>query len=136
MKFRFLKDMTSDVVFEAYGEGKKELFENAGLALMSVICQMDTVAPLLSKSVEVSGEDERDLLFNWLQKIIEMVDIENLFFSKFEINKIDGKRLIAKCYGEASDPRKGGTLVKAVTYYKFNIEKTKDGLKATVSLDI
>lgn len=136
MKFRFVRDLTSDVVFEAYGKDKKELFANAGLALMSVICQIDKVAPLLFKDVEVSGENEKDLMFNWLQKLIEMVDIENVFFSKFEIKKIDGKRLIAKCYGEDSDPKKGGTLVKAVTYYKFDIEKTKDGFKATVSLDI
>ncbi|MCX6817952.1 MAG: archease [Candidatus Aenigmarchaeota archaeon] len=136
MKFRFVKDLTSDVVFEAFGKDNKELFENAGLALMSVICQVDKIAPLLSKDVEVEGENEKDLLFNWLQKLIEMVDIENVFFSKFEIKKISGKHMIVKCFGEGSDPSRGGTLVKAVTYYKFNIEKTNDGFKATVSLDI
>jgi len=136
MKFRFVRDLTSDVVFEAYGKNKKELFANAGLALMSVICQIEKVSPLLSKDVEVSGEDEKDLMFNWLQKLIAMVDIENVFFSKFEIREIKDTRLMAVCYGEDSDPKKGGTLVKAVTYYKFNIEKTKDGYKATVSLDI
>jgi SHS2 domain-containing protein len=136
MKFRFVKDLTSDVVFEAYGKDKKELFENAGLALMSIICQIEKVKPLLSKDVEIAGDDDKDLLFNWLQKLIEMVDIENLFFSKFQVKKIDRKYLTAKCYGEDSDPSKGGTLVKAVTYYKFNIEKSKGGFKATVSLDI
>jgi SHS2 domain-containing protein len=136
MKFRFVRDLTSDVVFEAYGRDKKELFENAGLALMGVICQVKKVEPLLSKEIEVAGEDEKDLLFNWLQKLIEMVDIENIFFSKFEVKKISEKHLTVKCYGEGSDPSKGGTLVKAVTYYKFNIEKVKKGFKATVSLDI
>lgn len=136
MKFRLLDDLTSDVVFEAYGRNTKELFENAGFALMSIICQTDRISPLLSKDVEISGEDEKDLLFNWLQKLIEMVDIENIFFSKFEVKKISTRSATVKCYGESSDPSKGGTLVKSVTYYKFNIEKTKSGLKATVSLDI
>jgi SHS2 domain-containing protein len=136
MKFRFIKDLTSDVVFEAYGKDKKELFENAAFALSSVICQAEKVKPLMSKEIEVRGEDLKDLMFNWLQKIIEMVDIENVFLSKFEVREVKNTHIKAICYGEDADPRKGGTLVKSVTYYKFNVEKTNRGYKATVALDI
>lgn len=136
MKFRFVRDLTSDVVFEAYGKDKKELFENAALALSSVICQVEMVKPLMSKEVEVRGEDLKDLMFNWLQTLIGMVDTENAFFSKFKIKDISDTRLKAMAYGEDADPRKGETVVKAVTYYKFNVEKTDKGYKATVALDI
>lgn len=136
MKFRFIKDLTSDVVFEAYGKNKKELFENAALALFSVICQVKRVEPLMKKGIETEGENLKDLMFNWLQKLIEMVDVENVFLSKFEVEEIDDMHVKAVGYGEDADPRKGGTLVKAVTYYKFNVEKTKSGFKAIISLDI
>lgn len=136
MKFRFIKDLTSDVVFEAYGKNKKELFENAALALFSVICQVEKVEPLMKKEIQVEGEDLKDLMFNWLQKLIEIVDVENVFLSKFDVEEIKDTHLKAVGYCEDADPRKGGTLVKAVTYYKFNIEKTDGGYKATVSLDI
>ncbi len=136
MKFRFIKDLTSDVVFEAYGKGRKELFENAALALASVICQVDRVRPLMRKDVEVRGEDLKDLMFNWLQELIGMVDVEGAFFSKFEIVEISDMHLKANVYGEDADPRKGETVVKAVTYYKFSVEKTKSGYKATVAVDI
>ncbi len=135
-KFRFMKDLTSDVVFEARGKDRKELFENAALALSSVICQVDKVEPLMEKEILVEGENLKDLMFNWLQKVIEMVDVEQVFLSKFEVKEISDTRLKAIGCGEESDPRKGGTLVKAVTYYKFNVEKRKGGFVATVALDI
>jgi SHS2 domain-containing protein len=136
MKFRFVKDLTSDVVFEAYGKNKKDLFENAALALSSVICQVDKIQPLMRKQVEIGGEDLKDLMFNWLQELIGMVDVEGIFFSKFEIAEIDDTHMKAYVYGEDADPSKGETVVKAVTYYKFGIERVGKGYKATVALDI
>lgn len=136
MKYRFIDDLTSDVVFEAYGKGLDELFENAAYALFSVICQIEKIEPKIEKEIKVSGEDTKDLMFNWLQKLIEVVDIDNLFLSKFEVKEIGNMHLKVVCHGEEADPKKGGTLVKAVTYYKFNLEKTEKGYKVTVSLDI
>jgi SHS2 domain-containing protein len=136
MKYKFIDDLTSDVVFEAYGKGLNELFENAAFALFSVICQVEKIKPEIEKGIEVEGKDVKDLMFNWLQKLIEVVDIDNLFLSKFKVKDIEKTRMKAVCQGEEANPEKGGTLVKAVTYYKFNLEKTKKGYKVTVSLDI
>lgn len=136
MRFRFIEDLTSDVVFEAYGKDLGELFENAAFALFSVICQIGKVSPVIEKSVAVRGKNAEELMFNWLQKLIGLVDLENIFFSEFRVKKIGGGRLEATCVGEEADPGKGGTLVKAVTLYKFGVKKTDKGYKATVSLDI
>ena len=116
----------------------KELFSNAASALFSVICQLDKVKAKKVKKVEVKAKNLSELMFNWLQKLISLVDTEELFFSKFEILEIDkgGKYLKAKCYGEPISPKKGETVVKAVTYYKYKLEKTKKGYKVRVSLDI
>ncbi|MEE9322937.1 MAG: archease [Candidatus Aenigmarchaeota archaeon] len=136
MKYKFIEDLTSDVIFEAYGKDLKELFENAAFALFSVICQIEKVKPLVGKEIEVSGEDTKDLMFNWMQKLIRVVDLDGLFLSKFRVKEIGDTHLKAACHGEEADPKRGGTLVKAVTYYKFNLEKTDKGYKVTVSLDI
>lgn len=136
MKYKFIDDLTSDVVFEAYGKGLGELFENAAFALFSVICQVEKIEPMIKKTVDVMGRDVKDLMFNWLQEMIGVVDLERLFLSKFDIKEISNTHVKADCYGEEADPKKGGTLVKAVTYYKFNVEKTGKGYKVTVSLDI
>jgi len=136
MKFRFISDLTSDVVFEAYGKTLKEVFENSALALFNVICDAKSVKPALKKKVVVSGDDASDLLFNWLQELIGIVDSEGMFLSKFSVKKITEKSMEAEVFGEEATPEKGGTVVKAVTYYKFNLEKTPKGYKATVALDI
>jgi SHS2 domain-containing protein len=136
MKYRFIDNLTSDVMFEAYGKDLKEVFENSAEAMMSVICQIRKVGHDIKKEMEVTGDDEKDLLLNWLQELIARVDVENLFFSRFEIKKISPTKLKAIVYGEEADPSKGETVVKAVTYYNFSLEKTKDGYKARVSLDI
>ena len=135
-KYRFIQDLTSDVLFEAYGKTKQELFANAASALFSVICKINKIKPAKVKIIKVKGANLKELLFNWLQELIVLVDTEQLFFSRFAIEKINDKSLRAKIYGEPITPEKGETVVKAVTYYRFNVTETAKGYKSTVSLDI
>lgn len=136
--FEFTEDLTSDAMFKAYGKTLEELFSNAALALSSVICQIGKIEHKKVKEIEVTGKSLENLMFNWLQELIVAVDTDNLFLSKFEILNIkkDGTYLKARCYGEATTPEKGGTVVKGVTYYKYEFKKTKEGYGVRVSLDI
>lgn len=136
--FRFLDDLTSDVLFEAWGESLEDVFASAGEALMSIVCDTRKVKPKKSITIKAVGRDLQDLMFNWLQAIIEAVDIKHTFFFRFEINKIDpkGRFVKATALGEDMRPELGGTQVKGVTYYKFSLKKTGKGWKATASLDI
>jgi len=136
MKFKFIEDLTSDVMFEAYGKDLKELFVNSAFALFSVICKIDKVKASKKVLVNVKGSNSEELLINWLQKLIALVDINEMFFSKFEIIEISDSKLKAKVYGEKISASKGKTVVKAITYYKFKLEKVKDKYIARVSCDI
>lgn len=136
MKYKFIDDITSDVMYAAYGKNLKELFENAASALFSIICQIDKIEPKEIVEVEVDAEKVEELMIEWLQKLIALVDTEEKFFSKFEIAEIDEKHLKAKIYGESITPEKGGTVVKSVTYHKYKFEKTSEGYKVRVSFDI
>ena len=75
MKFKFIEDLTSDVMFEAYGKDLKELFVNSAVALFSVICKIDNVKASKEVLVSVKGSNLEELLINWLQKLIAIVDI-------------------------------------------------------------
>lgn len=136
MKYKFIEDLKSDVMFEAYGKDLKELFENSALALLSVICNLKKVKPKKKEKFEMKGTSLEDLMFNWLSGIITISDTENMFFSKVNVVKIDEGKVIAELSGEPISPEKGGTVVKSLTYYGFKVEKTKTGYKAKVSLDI
>lgn len=137
MKYKYLKDLTSDVAFEAYGSTEKELFGNCAEALMNIICKINKVKPKNKISIEASGDDLKDLLFNWLQQLIAQSEIEQMFFTKFKITKMTKKSIKADCYGEPISAEKSGTIVKAVTNYLFKLENDKKGnFKAVVSVDI
>jgi SHS2 domain-containing protein len=136
MKYKFIEDLTSDVLFEAYGKDLKELFENAAEAMFSIICKLDKVKPKNKEKIEMKAEKLEDLMINWLQGLIAMVDTEEMFYSKFKVLEIDDNHVIAEISGESTSPEKGNTVVKAVTYYKYKLEKDKKGYKVTVSLDI
>ena len=86
--------------------------------------------------IEASGNGYEDLLFNWLQRIIAETDISEMFFSKFSIKSLEDNSLVAEISGEPVSPEKGETVVKAVTYHKFQLEEKDGKYKATVSLDI
>ena len=136
MKYKFIQGLTSDVMYEAYGKNLKELFENAALALLSVICKVKEVEPKDKEEFEVKGNNLEELMINWLQSIIAIVDTEQRFYSKVYVKEVDENHIIAELYGEPISPEKGETVVKAVTYYKFKLEQDKKGYKVTVSLDI
>lgn len=137
MKYKYIQDViTSDVMFEAYGKTPKEVFENSALAMFETICIVDKVEPKKTIKIKIKGENLKDLLYNWLEELIGRVDTEEMFFSKFNITKIEDKELEAEISGESTSHEKAETLVKAVTYFGFDLKKSAKGYTATVSLDI
>jgi SHS2 domain-containing protein len=134
--YRYVEDLTSDVMFEAYGKDLSEVFVNAAEAMFSIICKLKKVPAKKPVEVSVKGKDKEELMINWLQHLIGLVDTEEMFFSRFDIREIDEKHLDARILGDEIKPETGETLVKAVTYYKYKFEKTGDGYMVRVSLDI
>ncbi len=135
-KYKFIDDLTSDVMFEAYGKSLRDVFANAAEAMFTVICHIKKVKPKKALLIEAEAESVGKLMIAWLQELIAAVDTEGMFLSKFQVVEISEKRIKAKCWGEPVSPEKGGTVVKAVTYYKYLFEKTKEGFKTRVALDI
>lgn len=139
MGYKFVEDLTSDVMFEAEGKNLAELLEQASLALFEVVCQREKIKP--EKFIEISavGENPQELLHEWLSTLLTESDVNEVFFSKFdvEVKEKNGKFVASgRAWGEPYSPEKGETVVKGVTYYNFSVEKTKNGWKARVVCDI
>ena len=127
---------TADIGLRVFGKDLKELFQNAAEALFSVICKIKKVKPKDLEVIEVKADNLEELMLNWLQALIAIVDTTEKFFSKFKIEEIDEKHVKARIYGEPIKPELGETVVKAVTMYNYKLEKTDKGYKATITLDI
>ena len=130
-------DHTADVGIAAYGADVSQAFANAARALFSLITELDDVAEVLYRDIELTAPDEEGLLVEWLNELIYLFDTENILFKRFDIIQLNNTQLKARSYGEKVDKSKHKlkTGVKAATYHMLKVDKG-DGCKVQVLFDI
>ena len=131
-------DHTADVGIIAYGADIKEIFSNAALALFSLITEPESIENKFHLDLEVSSEDTESLLIEWLNELVYLFDAKHVLFNRFDIGSLTDNDLKATCYGEHFDAVKHTMKVgvKAATYHMLKLDKSDDGFKAQVILDI
>ncbi|MFZ0818890.1 MAG: archease [Candidatus Acidiferrales bacterium] len=152
-KFEILEH-PADIGFVAYGVVREELFQNAGLALISIAGDVGVVRESERREMELTGESDEELLYAWLSEIVAVMDAERLALARVEVESLDTKlgegRLRGAVYGERYDRARhaAGVAIKAVTYHQFAIERaevrydgsggarTEMGWRARVYLDL
>jgi SHS2 domain-containing protein len=123
---------TADIGIRGYGKTLEEAFENVAIALFEVMVDTSKVEKKTVKEVEAEGEDLQSLLYNFLEQLLIIHDIEGLVFRDFEV-KIEktnrSYKLKAKAYGEELDLEKHEPKeeVKAITYHEMEIKQLEDG---------
>jgi len=139
MSYRFIDGVAiADVTFEATGSTLEELFESAAKAVTnSMVDDLGTIEEKTTRKISLSGKDQERLLHNFMQELLFYKDAEGLVFSKYTI-KITGNSLEADLVGEELDQEKHEwiTDVKAVSWHMYKVEKTEEGWKAFVILDV
>ena len=125
MKKFELVEHTADTGLIAYGHNLAEAFANAAYGLFSIMAELGGVREVESQTVAVSAEDTEGLLFNWLNELIYVFEVEKLLLKRFDITEFDERRLKAECWGEKYDSSrhqlKSG--VKSATYHMLKIDK-------------
>ena len=138
MKFKYLADVAiADIAFEAYGKNLNEVFENSAYAFFDMTCNPKTIKSKIKKEIKLQDKDEKNLLYNFLSELIFLKDSKQLIFNKVKVLIKDNK-LKAVLYGDKIDYEKQELRndIKAITLHMFNLEKTKNGYKTTVVVDI
>ena len=135
--FRILEH-TADVGFEAFGSTREEVFVNAARALFDLIVELETIDPREQVAVQVRGTDAESVLVNWLNELLFLHDAEGWLFRDFEIRSLQDDALSARARGEKFQRARhqAKLLVKAVTYHQLALEKTSEGWRAQVYVDI
>jgi len=140
--FEFLEH-TADAYIAAFGKSLSDAFENAALAMFETMTDTADVERKYEDIVEVEGDDEKSLLYNWLESLLIKFEVENMLYSGFKILSInrgaDGKlNLKARIYGEPFNPEKHKQKVgiKAVTYHRMEINKEPCKVTVKFILDI
>ena len=135
-KYRFLEH-TADIKFQAFGKTLDEAFENSALAMFNTMYE-DKIAEKIKKKIKVSGNDFENLLYNFLEEFLVLLDSEGFFLSKIAKLTIDEKRLKleAELIGDKAQNYKIGLDVKAVTYNSMSVKKEKGMWICQVVVDV
>jgi len=139
--FRF-HEHTADITIECWAPSLVEAFEEAARATFEVILNPTTVAASETVDLSVRGIDLEELLVEWVGTLIAMIDINDQFYSKFEIDEIsresDGYMLKGRAFGERIDLDRHitRTEVKAMTYADMKIIQRTGRTSLWFTLDL
>jgi SHS2 domain-containing protein len=133
-KYKFLEH-TADIKFRVYGKGMNELFENVILALSEYISKGEKIQIKKKNKFNISGEDNEQLLYKFIDEIIYLLDAKKIICVKGKV-KINGKKL--ECEIEGDDAKKYNLdPIKAATYSEMYIKQNKNKLwEAQAVVDI
>jgi len=126
-RFRLIEH-TADMGLVAYGKSLAEAFANAAYGLFSLIVEPNKVKEKESRKVTVQAQDAESLLFNWINELIYIFEVERLLFRSFDITEFTGQSLEATCWGEKYDPSRHQlkTGVKSATYHMLKVDGEKN----------
>jgi SHS2 domain-containing protein len=118
----------SDIGVRGVGPTMAAAFEEAALAMTSVVADPQAVAPRETVTVECEAPGPEFLFTDWLNAIIFEMATRGMIFSRFEVD-ISGNRLVGDASGELLDARRHEPAVeiKGATLCELCVEKRSDG---------
>jgi SHS2 domain-containing protein len=133
-----LVDHTADVGLRLWAPTCEGVFEEAGKAVFSLICDPLTVEQTDTVDVRVDADDRELLLAAWINELIFQFETTRALFTDFEITELDGTHLVARVTGERLDPARHAVCggVKAATLHELSVRQEPDGWAGFVILDV
>jgi SHS2 domain-containing protein len=139
--YRLLEHVT-DAFVEAWGETLEEAFSQAGLSLFHTMLDVKSVRTITNVEIQISGHDEKELLYNYLEELLLLFEVKQLALGSFTVNSITPTqaeiRLKGKVSGEPYDRARhnGKVEVKGITYHLMEIEKHPGKVTVRFLLDL
>ena len=130
-------DHGADIGIRGFGSTMGEAFENAALALYSVIVNVSTVLPNEQRRINVSASDPELLLVEWLNSLLAISDMDRMVFSRFEVS-IDRLSLVGMAWGEVLDQvrHEPHVEVKGATYHMLSVKEQQGRFTAQCVVDV
>ncbi len=139
MRYEYL-DHTADAKFIAYGDSLEEAFTNSAYAMENILVGDEKVQSKIKRTIKAESESKENLLYDFLDELLFLLDTESLLLSKIEDLKIEAKnnRYILECkatFDNASGYDISGNI-KSVTHSEMKIEESDGNFKIQVVVDI
>jgi len=135
-KFEYF-EVTADIGVKVWGNSLNEIFENAAIAVTSLMINPIIIEKKVIKELYIEGNDISSLLINWITELLIIRDSEGILFSNFKVKVLENeKSLIAKNYGNHFIGANLEMDIKAITYSMFKLEKQNEYYYSQFILDI
>jgi SHS2 domain-containing protein len=98
--------------------------------MLSIIYDLDTVAPRDCLPVSVVSRDREALAVDWLNELLYHYEAAGFLIRDCQVSLGEGDtRLEARCWGETLDPARHRilTVVKAATYHQLEVAHPPEG---------
>ena len=134
MQYTFLPH-TADIKFQAKGQTLEQAFINSALALTNIITK-DKIKPKIKKTITIKGKDKENLLYNFLEEFLYLLDVGGFLLSKIKNLKISAEikskkplryqlKLRAELLGDNQENYETEAHVKAITYNDMFIKQQR-----------
>ncbi|MBS3812210.1 archease [Candidatus Bipolaricaulota bacterium] len=125
MNYEYL-DHGADVGVRARAQTFTGLLASAARALFSLMADLEGVRKSTEERLTVEGEDEEDLLYEWLGELLSLSQLQMTVYSEFDLEvekTADRLTLHGRLRGEEIDPSRHslGTEVKGITYQGLEV---------------
>lgn len=118
----------ADMGVRGYGPTETEAFEQAALAMMAVITDLDTIEPRQAVGIHCEAPNDELLFADWLNALVYEMATGRMLFRRFSV-RIAGTRLDAQAWGEPVDiaRHRPAVEVKGATYTALRVARDDSG---------
>ena len=135
MNFEILEH-TADIGLRAWGDSWNTMLENATLAMVSIAVELEDVQPAETRTLRIEGDDDADLVVNWLNEVLYLLDGQFWAAAEVAIER-SGNTVTGVLRGEPrTDSHRAKLIVKGVTYHQLRVEEREGVWCCEVFLDI
>lgn len=131
-----LVDHTADIGVRLWGPTPEEVFEQAALAMFSLVCDPLYVDELETVEVKLEAEAMDLLLAAWLNELLYIFETRKLVLTQFDIEELGERTLRARVSGEPLDRHVLCGGVKAATLHELSLRRCEHGWEGFVLLDV
>ena len=127
--FRFLEHPSEEYV-EVQANTMEEVFQEAGIALFEIMTDTSKIGKDLSFPVELEAQQRDFLLIDWLNRLILLHEVENVFLAQFHVKfETAGPwKLSATVHGEKiSQEHERRAAAKSATFGQLEWNQTEQG---------
>ncbi len=126
-------DQMTDAYLRIRGQTMNEAFEYSARGLVNIMYDIEHIENMQQIPIFAEGDELENLLFDWLDKILLMMLIDKVIFSKFKIEITfdeSSNRYLLTGYGEGElvdiSKHELKVEIKGITYHEMKILNYKD----------